>query len=186
MANKQFTHKYTVIDSLLNEVEATHTGGADNLKAYIDTKQAALVVGTNLDSAVTSESTNPITSGGVFTAMFGNYYQGFVGEGEAPNNDNLNLYRRPGAWYASSTAAANVANTPYTTGVFKLEVFITYQSSSQIKFIQRIWIGGARYFMRGGTTYLTGTNAGKTGYNNWFEYAGSDTGSGTANPSVIP
>lgn len=185
MADGQFERTIAAMDAIFSEVE-TARGTEASLSAKIGTKQDTLTVGTNLDGTLTADSANPVTSGGIFTAMFGNYYQGFVGEGEAPNNDNLNLYRRPGAWYASSTAAANVANTPYTTGVFKLEVFITYQSSSQIKFIQRIWIGGARYFMRGGTTYLTGTNAGKTGYNNWFEYAGSDTGSGTANPSVIP
>lgn len=185
MADGQFARTIAQMDGIFAEVEAAR-GTETTLSAKLATKQDTLVAGGNMDSTPTENSIKPITSGGVFTAMFGNYYQGFVGEGEAPNNDNLNLYRRPGTWYASATAAANAANTPYTTGVFKLEVFITYQSSSQIKFIQRIWIGGARYFMRGGTTYLTGTNAGKTGYNNWFEYAGSDTGSGTANPSVIP
>lgn len=36
-----------------------------------DDKQAALVIGTNLDAAPTEDSTNPVSSGGVFSALSG-------------------------------------------------------------------------------------------------------------------
>lgn len=170
-------------DLLLYDTEPTENSQrmvkSGGIYTALTAKQDTLVAGGNMDRVPTADSVQPVTSGGVFTAMFGNYYVDYIGDQQSPNNDDLNHYRTPGVWYASATAAGRVANTPYTSGVFKLEVFVTYQSSTQMKFIQRIWIGGARYYMRGGTTTLTGTNAGKTTYNNWFEYAGSDTGSGS-------
>ena len=59
MSNLTTTAKTSLVEAI-NEVGTALSG-----------KQATLVVGTNLDSAPTENSTNPVTSGGVYTALAG-------------------------------------------------------------------------------------------------------------------
>lgn len=164
MADGQFARTIAQMDGIFAEVEAAR-GAESSLSAKIGTKQDTLTVGTNLDGSLIAESTNPVTGGGVFRAIYGVYYTGTIQE-----NDDLNNYTTPGRFRCSSNNASTIAHSPYKTGQYVMDVFYVYNSD---RLIQRIWIGGARYFMRG----YNGTVTPPTSpWNNWFEYAGTDTG----------
>ena len=114
-----------------------------------------------IDSSVIPSSTGIPTGGAVFDMAYGVYYTGTV-----QANDDLNsaTYQVPGRWRCSSSNAGTLTNSPYNSGQFVLDVFAVYNAQ---RLIQRIWIGGARY-------YLRGFNNGS--FNHWFEYSGTDTG----------
>ena len=181
MGIAQFTRKTTEIDSILDEVEEAR-GSQTTLKGYIDTglsgKQATLVAGTNLDTVPTANSTNPITSGGIYTAMIGT-------EISPPQGETWHLrdYLTPGVYRVLSSAfAGRIDDAPLSDRGYMM---IVQQLSTEDYFCQTIIPAvnqsHADHFWR--RHYRgSGNTSGQKGFSNWFEYAGTDTGSGAYIP----
>ena len=105
--------QYKELDSSALQIDNTVTGfaahAADNVihvsildRENWDGKQAALVVGTNLDSTPTNESTNPVTSGGVYSALTGKQDTLTIGVNmdSEPVRDSLNTVTSGGVFSA--------------------------------------------------------------------------------------
>lgn len=188
MEAKQLAYKFTEIDSLLGEVEATHTGGETALKGYIDNglsgKQATLVAGTNMDTTPTSgHDTAPVTSGGVYSALSGFTTAYVIGAIFEENTSyDLNDYTTPGVWRSrSGEITKNILHvpadiqTPNTKRGFRLEV--SYVSSEL--YVRQVLIPAwnadlqDKFYVRHYRSSGTGT---QTGWSNWHVYEGVDTG----------
>lgn len=125
------------IDEAVTKANEAAPQSTTYTKNEVDTalsgKQATLVVGTNLDSAPTENSTNPVTSGGVYTALAGKANTSDLGAAAskgfdaAPTSGNTNnAVSSDGVYQALSTitpalieqvdgGAKNLINVPDKT-----------------------------------------------------------------------
>lgn len=185
MEAKQLAYKCTEIDSLLGEVEATHTGGAASLKGYIDTglsgKQDTMTVGTNLDTVPTADSEHPITSGGVYTYTV-------IGQTITASRDahaDLNDYMTPGVYRSTSGGTTGyVDHKPDNTygdvsgRGFRLIVEYVGATTYIRQTLIPAWNGpqADKFFIRHFRGPYSETDS-RTGWSNWHVYEGVDTGS---------
>ena len=128
-----------------------------DLTTGLATKQNTL----QFDTHATASSSNMLTSGTVFSELYN------IPANLLPSGTDFDDLMQPGVYYCSNLAAdgsqaSTMVHTPYTGGGFKLEVLHTWNSSRPL---QRLWIGGARFYMRGhnGSKWLS-----------WYEYGGTE------------
>lgn len=109
----QFSRTTPQIDAILDEVVAAR-GDSASLSAEIATKQDALT----FDSTPTENSTNPVTSGGVYSAVSAKcalsdvYGMGVVLQPTAEEPADMDSITTVGAYTCSATYIANLAHRP--------------------------------------------------------------------------
>lgn len=122
-------------------------------EAWIPQKQNALT----FDTAPTASSTNPVTSGGIYSA--------FIGLTSIENGTDLDTLTAPGQYRTSSAdATATLTHCPVSDQAIRLEV--TY-SSHVNRFIQRLYPANrddGSFYVR---KYLNG-------WGSWFRFAGQE------------
>lgn len=139
-------------------------------KAEIDTlllgKQDTLTI----DSVVADGSAGIPTSDAVWDQIYGVDVLGYA-------SGSYNNYNTPGHWAVSATASYTIGDRPsyFATSAQQaallLEVIQTYDSGTSVRMLQRLWISGARYFMRG---YLSTRTP--SPWFDWYEYDGTQVG----------
>lgn len=135
-------------------------------------------------NSIAQGSTDVITAGGAYDAVYYIANNGFL-----PASADLNdaAYQTPGRWYYTQGNASTFDNRPNHANFIAsidggnpapgmMEFIQVYKSGNVMRGIQRIYISGVRYFMRGyqrndGTTPPTITWYG------WNVYEGTATGS---------
>lgn len=128
-------------------------------RSQVDTLLAGKENTLTFDTAPTQSSTNPVTSGGVYTALA---QQNFLRVGVMiPEYDDMNNYFTPGIYYVGSAAnATNIDNTPvnlaarveivplWGTGR-ALQRYITADSGIPIYYVRRyqngVWSGWYKF-----------------------------------------
>lgn len=130
-----------------------------------------------ITGSIAQGSTDVITSGGAYDAVYYIANNGFIQSG-----DDLNLapYDAPGRWYYTQGNAVTLVNRPNHANFISgqspapgmVEFIQVYKSGSVMRGIQRIYISGVRFFMRG---YQN--NNGTVTWYGWNVYEGTATGS---------
>ena len=157
-------------------------------KTEVDTllsaKQDTLTPGVNMDTAPTSGSDNPVTSGGVYSALDKFTTSYVIGEIFEENTAyDLNDYTTPGVWRSRSGAiTANISHVPAdiqvpnTTRGFRLEVSYVSSNLYVRQIVIPAWNANAadQYYIR---HYRSSGSPPQQGWSNWYLYSGTDTGS---------
>ena len=142
-------------------------------KSEVDTLLAAKQDTLTITSSISQGSTDVITAGGVYDAVYYIANNGFLA-----NGDDLNTLTTPGRWYYRQADASSFINRPnhtnFTTNPAPgmIEFIQVYKSGNVMRGIQRIYISGVRFFMRG---YQD--NNGSITWYGWNVYEGTPTGS---------
>ena len=148
---------------------------------YTKTETDTLLTGKQdtltITNSIAQGSTDVITAGGVYDAVYYIANNGFIQSG-----DDLNLapYDAPGRWYYTQGIAVTLVNRPNHANFISgqspapgmVEFIQVYKSGNVMRGIQRIYISGVRYFMRG---YQN--NNGTITWYGWNVYEGTVTGS---------
>lgn len=98
-------------------------------------KQATLVVGTNLDSAPTENSTNPVTSGGVYQALSAK-----MNVGQSFSNIDANDITTGGIY----TVGASSTNLPFS-GARAFMIVINAGETDTMQICQKLTVPGSVY-----------------------------------------
>lgn len=172
------TSQRFMIDSAGAWYEQLHDIGADvytkqQTDILLNAKQDTLTPGTNMDTTPTQASTNPATSGGIYTAIA---LMNFLRVGEqipeetTPGTYNdLNAYFTPGVFYVgSATNAQHIQNTPYAAAG-KLIVMPLWSSTRLIQIYISVDLGVIRIHIR--RCYV---NSGTPTYTNWYLFTGTE------------
>ena len=130
---------------------------SDYTDAQIDVLLAAKQDVLTFDTAPTASSTNPVTSGGIYSAL--------IGLKSIENGTDLDTLTAPGQYRTSSAdATATLTHCPVSDQAIRLEV--TY-SSHVNRFIQRLYPANSddgSFYVR---KYLNG-------WGSWFRFAGQE------------
>ena len=136
------------------------------LNDYTDAEVDALLSANQdvltFDDAPTEDSTNPVTSGGLFT-QFGRYV--VYGSGTQIEQDaDLDDYTTRGTYYCNSADVATVSNIPNgLTNAFRLDVWVLPASRRQ----QRLFPVGSV-----ATYYIL--NSLSSGWGSWYKFDGTE------------
>lgn len=170
MADYVLLHDGEELDACVDEVVAAR-GSEASLSAKIETKQDTLT----FDTAPTADSSNPVTSDGIKTALT-NLYSSIFGLGEEiPANSDLNNYLKPGRYYGGNEAGNTVANFPIANGRFGFTVKVEQMTSTN--FYQYVYIcnqANDGYIYR--RRYLSSSQT----FNPWYRFEGSSLQSSPA------
>lgn len=165
----QFNSPWTVanIEAELNGTKAARGNGT--MTEALAAKQDKLTVGTNLDATPTENSTNPVTSGGVFSAIAGFItFDDILGQGVAivstsQNPGDLNDYKTPGKYYGQNTVTNSLQHLPIANTQTHIGLLVLKITNSNI--MQIVKFGGLTqdpyiYFRR----YAVGTDTWQSWY----------------------
>lgn len=146
---------------------------------YTKTETDTLLAGKQdtltITNSIAQGSTDVITSGGAYDAVYYIANNGFL-----PASADLNDYYVPGRWYYTQSNAVTFLNRPNHANFISgqspapgmMEFIQVYKSGNVMRGIQRIYISGVRYFMRG---YQD--NNGTVTWYGWNVHEGTATGS---------
>lgn len=146
---------------------------------YTSAEVDALLAGKQDTLTITSHiaqgSADIITAGGVYDAVYYIENNGFIG---ATDNLNNAPYDSPGRWYYTDGTAKTMINRPNHDNFTNvnavpgmLEFIQVYKSGTTMRGIQRIYISGARWFMRGYQNI-----SGAVTWYSWYRYEGTNSG----------
>lgn len=179
----EFKNVYTKAetDAIIAGLDAPSVGGTG---AYIqrisETNGIITATVATIDTAPASGSNNPISSGGVYLALSEQVGIGTVFGDSAYDLDD---YKTAGIWHstgsgmtATGTHVPAPIQDPNTRRGFRLEVRATSTADYVTQIVFPAWNANLpnKYYIR----HYRGTgSAPQQGWSNWFEYAGTDTGS---------
>lgn len=125
----------------------------DDYAGAVNTALAGKQATLTFDTAPTADSTNPVTSGGVFHEIY-------ICDVELAAGDDLNNLTTPGRYRCrTATIAGSILNTPYTASGFF--VLVEKVSDITIQTLYSVTTAGSRYFKR----VMGSVNIGA-----WFSY----------------
>jgi hypothetical protein len=175
MAKFVLSHDAQDIDDTIDEVQAAR-GSEASLSAKIATKQDTLT----FDSTPTADSSNPVTSAGIKTALT-NLYSSIFGLGEEiPANADLNSYLKPGRYYGGNDAGNTVANFPIANGRFGFTVKVEQMTATN--FYQYVYICNQA---NDGYIYRRRYLASSQTFNPWYRFDGSSLQSAQTAPASL-
>lgn len=166
MADYDLLHDGEEIDACVDEVVAAR-GTSASLGAEIATKQDALT----FDSAPTADSSNPVTSAGIKTAVDAKASKSDIfGLGTAiASGDDMDNYKTLGVFYCSTAGiAASLYNCP-SSYTFRLEVKTT---NGNARFLQTLYEAVPSGSLAGQiAVYRRAYTA--SGWGNWYKFEGT-------------
>lgn len=170
---------------LLDSLGSWHAKQGETFSnVYTQAEVDALLAGKQdtltITSSIAQGSPDVITAGGAYDAVYYIANNGFL-----PASADLNdaAYQIPGRWYYTQGNAPTFSNRPNHTNFIAaidggnpapgmVEFIQVYKSGNVMRGIQRIYISGVRFFMRG---YQN--NNGTITWYGWNVYEGTATGS---------
>lgn len=166
----KFSSPWTVanIETELNGVKTAR--GSGTLSQALAAKQDALT----FDATPTENSTNPVYSGGVFTAIKSTLY----GIGTAiQSNADLNDFTTPGVYTCATVAiAGTLTHSPTTTSAFRLDVKYLNNSNRIRQELYPLRSDSAHYVR----TYTS------SGWGNWYMFEGTEITPPSPTPADCP
>lgn len=160
---------------LLDSLGSWHAKQGETFSnVYTQAEVDALLAGKQdtltITGTASAGSTDIITAGGAWKETYMQHTLGFAA-------NSYDDYNTPGRWLVSASASYTIARRPAyfassaQQAACTLEVVQVYESGSSYRLLQRLWISGARYFMRG---YLSTRTPDP--WFDWYMYEGTVQG----------